>query len=103
MKYIKIKPEISYEEFIELVGDVSEFNSTTGKRYKVSKYDTIHLKFNRLDGKKPEMEWNINLSKLYEAYQSLTDFSTANFKPFVPITHSPGRGLLLKIGLLKTV
>jgi len=101
MKYIKTKPDISYEGFIELVRDVKEFNSTTGKRYQVSQYDTTHLKFYRLDGKKPEMEWSINLSKLYQAYQSLTDFSTPNFKPFVPITHSPGRGLLLKMGLLK--
>ena len=81
---------------------MKEFKSSTGKRYQVSKYDGTHLKFNRLDGKKPEMEWSINLSKLYQAYQSLTDFSTANFKPFVPVTHSPGRGLLIKMGLLKT-
>ena len=101
MQYTKTKPNIGYEEFIKLIGDIQEFSSTTGKRYKVSQFDSTHLKFNRLDGKKPEMEWTINLAKLYQAYQSLNDFSTINFKPFVPITHSPGRGLLIRMGLLK--
>ena len=47
------------------------------------------------------MECILNLTKLYQAYQELTDFSTENFRAYIPIHHSPARGLLLHLGLLK--
>lgn len=101
MAYTKTNPSISMEDFLKKVSAVKSFTSTSGKRYQVIKYDGQSLKFLRLDGKKPDMEWSLNLSKLYEAYNELTDFSTENFRPYVPIHHSPARGLLLHLGLLK--
>lgn len=101
MSFTKTNSTISNEEFLKKVSDVKNFSSTSGKRYQVIKYDGQSLKFLRLDGKKPDMEWNLNLLKLYQAYKELTDFSTENFRPYVPIHHSPARGLLLHLGLLK--
>ena len=101
MAYMKKKSEISLEDFLTKVSTVKEFTSTGGKRYQVKKNDGQNLKFLRLDGKKPDMEWSLNLSKLYQAYTELTDFSTESFRAYVPIHHSPARGLLLHLGLLK--
>lgn len=101
MPYTKTNSAISIQEFLKKVSSVKSFSSTSGKRYQVIKYDDQSLKFLRLDGKKPDMEWSLNLPKLYQAYQELNDFSTENFRPFVPIHHSPARGLLLHLGLLK--
>lgn len=101
MPYTKAESAINYEDFLKKVSAVKSFSSTSGKRYQVIKYDSKLLKFLRLDGKKSDMEWSLNLTKLYQAYQELTDFSTENFRPYVPIHHSPARGLLLHLGLLK--
>ena len=35
MNYIKTKPDISFKDFIEKISEVKEFESTSGKRYKV--------------------------------------------------------------------
>lgn len=101
MAYTKTDSSISIEDFFKKISTVKSFTSTNGKRYQVIKYDGQSLKFLRLDGKKPDMEWSLNLPKLYEAYKELTDFSTEKFKPYVPIHHSPARGLLLHLGLIK--
>ncbi len=101
MSYTKTQPDISLDAFLKKITSVESFTSTGGKRYKVIGLDNKILKFCRLDGKKPEMPWSMNLEKLYEAYKQLDDFSTVNFKPFVPRTHSPARGLLLYLQLLK--
>jgi len=101
MAYTKTNVSITLEDFLKKVSAVKSFTSTSGKRYQVIKYDGQLLKFLRLDGRKPAMEWNLNIKKLYQAYSELTDFSTENFRPYVPIQHSPARGLLLHLGLLK--
>jgi hypothetical protein len=46
--------------------------------------------FLRLDAK-GNKEWQMNLKNVYLAYKELEDYSTINFKPYVPITHSPAR------------
>jgi len=56
--------------------------------------------FLRLDAK-GNKEWPMNLKNVYQAYKELEDFATINFKPYVPITHSPARGLLLHLGMLE--
>lgn len=101
MAYTKTDSAISIEDFLKKVSVIKNFSSTSGKRYQVTKYDGQSLKFLRLDGKKPDMAWSLNLPKLYQAYKELSDFSTENFRPYVPIHHSPARGLLLHLGLLK--
>lgn len=103
MQYSRSNLAITVNDFIVKINQVKEFSSTSGKRYKVTSCSKDYIKFLRLDGKKPDMEWSINLSKLFEAYQQLEDFSTANFKPFAPRTHSPARGLLMHIGLIKCI
>lgn len=101
MAYTKTDSAISLANFLKKVSTVKSFTSTSGRRYQVLKYDEQSLKFLRLDSKKPDMEWSLNLPKLYLAYKELTDFSTENFRPYVPIHHSPARGLLLHLELLK--
>ena len=55
--------------------------------------------FLRLDAKS-DQEWMMNLEEVYRAYGELDDFATVNCKPYIPITHSPARGLLIHLGLL---
>jgi len=100
MKYTKTNPNISFAEFVKKLSPVTDFSSSTGKRYKVVKHDATIIYFKRLDSDNPDDTWNFDLSDLFKAYKTLTDFDTVNFKPFVPIRHSPARGLLISTGLL---
>jgi hypothetical protein len=95
----KKQPIIPLSEFLEKACKVKLFSSSTGKRYKVVKIENDELSFVRLDANQQQI-WQMNLKDLYQAYEELEDFATKNFKPFVPITHSPGRGLLLHLQLL---
>lgn len=95
----KTIPAVSLIDFLSSAKAVTHFNSSTGRRYMVVGIEGDELHFQRLDSKQ-EMKWKMNLRKVYEAYEKLDDFKTINFKPFVPITHSPARGLLIHLGLL---
>lgn len=97
--YKKVKPIISLKEFKNRVVKISSFASSTGKRYKVKSIVDNEMYFLRLDAKS-DLEWSMNLEEVYRAYKELDDFATINFKPYVPITHSPARGLLIHLGLL---
>lgn len=101
MPYIKTDSSISLESFIQKCKSIKEFTSSSGKRYIISSVDNSVMRFFRLDGKRPDLEWSINLKILHEAYVQLDDFLTINFKPFLPRVHSPARGLLIHLGLLK--
>ncbi len=91
-------PEIPYAEFISRAGTVERFTSSKGKRYEVDGLMDDVLFFRRMDA--GGTDWDINLKKLYEAYLALEDFSTENFRPYVAQRQSPGRGLLLHLGLI---
>jgi len=81
-----------------MVLPVINFKSLTGKEYDVKLLDADEMKFVRVStGEK----WSMNLKGVHQAYLELTDFKTANFKTYVPRTHSPALGLLLHLGLLK--
>jgi len=96
--YKKINPTISFIEFIKLVGPVAFFNSLEGAEYVVQnlKEHTMHF-IRKSSGEK----WSMDLKEVYRAYIELTDFRTENFRPYVPLTHSPALGLLLYLDLLK--
>lgn len=96
--YRKQLPEITFAEFISRAGKVKKFTSSQGKRYEVDGLMNDVLFFRRMDA--GGTDWDLDLKKLYEAYQTLEDFSTENFRPFVAQRHSPGRGLLLHLGLI---
>jgi len=96
----KVKPIVPLSEFLENARKVKLFPSSSGRQYKVLRIENEEMFFLRLDAKSEE-EWSMNLKEVYRAYQELEDFATVNFKPFVPITHSPARGLLLHLGMLK--
>lgn len=62
------------------------------------------MNFLRLDSE--SSKWDMDLKKLYKAFIELDEskFSnTKNFKPYVPRTHSPGRGLLVNLGLIEQI
>ncbi len=99
-KYSKTKPTISLADFLEKARKVKSFTSSNGKRYVVQRIENDAMFFLRLDAKS-EKEWSMNLKEVYRAYKELEDFSTVNFKPFVPIIHSPARGLLLHLAMLE--
>lgn len=99
-KFIKTKPLISIYEFRTLAGKVKSFTSSSGKGYRVQKVENDVMYFLRLDANS-KVEWSMDLNDVYRAYKELEDFETKNFKPYVPLTHSPARGLLLHLGLLK--
>jgi hypothetical protein len=96
--YRKQLPEITYTEFISRAGKVKKFTSSQGKRYEVDGLMNDVLFFRRMDA--GGSDWDMDLKKLYEGYLALEDFSTENFRPFVAQRHSPGRGLLLHLGLI---
>jgi len=96
----KVSPIISLPEFLDMARKVKSFTSSNGRRYEVHRIENDELFFLRLDAKST-VEWSMNLKEVYRAYNELEDFSTVNFKPFVPITHSPARGILLHLGMLK--
>lgn len=95
--YTKTQPEITYGEFIELAKPVVSFSSKTGKSYRVIKLEDSRMYFVR---EATEEEWSMDLKGVHRAYIELKDFKTMNFKPYVPITHSPALGLLLHLKLL---
>jgi hypothetical protein len=96
----KVKPILPLSEFLDKARKVKAFTSSNGRRYEVQRIENDEMFFLRLDAKSKE-EWSMNLKVVYRAYKELEDFSTVNFKPFVPITHSPARGLLLHLGLIQ--
>ncbi|MCG9911059.1 MAG: hypothetical protein MH137_07130 [Flavobacteriales bacterium] len=96
----KVIPIITLSEFLEKARKVKSFTSSNGRRYEVQRIENDELFFLRLDAKSDE-EWSMNLKEVYRAYEELDDFATVNFKPFVPIAHSPARGLLLHLGMLE--
>ncbi|PRD48021.1 hypothetical protein [Sphingobacterium haloxyli] len=97
MKYTKTEPEITYAEFYSAASPVKHFKSLTGKEYDVISVKNDIMTFVR---KATGEIWSMSLKGVHQAYLTLIDFKTANFKAFVPRTHSPALGLLLHIGLL---
>ncbi len=99
--YHKTKLVVSLNEFLSNARTVKFFISSGGKRYKVSKVDNNdEMFFKRIDADQ-DLDWSFNLNDVFKAYINLNDFATKNFKPFVPIRHSPARGLLLHLGMLE--
>jgi len=96
MEYKKTNPEIKYIDFIRLVAPLAAFNSVEGNEYVVNSISGSIMTFTRMSTGK---QWTMDLKQVLKAYHELTDFKTANFKPYVPLTHSPALGLLLKVGL----
>jgi hypothetical protein len=98
--FSKVLPFVSKSDFLSRAGSVKFFTSSNGNRYEVDKVIDNVMIFRRLDAKSLE-DWEMDLHQLYKAYSELNDFKTENFRPYVPITHSPARGLLIHLGLLK--
>jgi hypothetical protein len=91
-------PVIEFPEFLKKVAEVKNFKSSQGRNYQADEIINDVLHFRRLDA--GNSKWDINLKKLYQAYTELEHFQTANFSKYVPRRHSPGRGLLLNLGLI---
>ena len=99
-KFYRVKPLVSLNDFLEKAKAVESFTSSNGRRYSVDSVIDDEMFFYRLDANENTI-WKMDLKNLYRAYQELEDFATINFKPYVPITHSPARGLLLHLGMLE--
>jgi|GEM_PF-1174413 len=95
----KVISVIPLSEFLDKASKVKSFISSNGRRFEVQRIENSEMFFLRLDAKSEE-EWSMNLKNVYRAYKVYEDFATINFKPFVPITHSPARGLLLHLGMV---
>lgn len=100
MKYKKRLPIISLEEFLTRAREVKAFRSSTGRRYQVVYCENSIMAFKRLDAKS-QKPWEMDLQMIYMAYSELSSFPTENFRAYVPIRHSPARGLLLHLKLLE--
>ncbi|MBL0310169.1 MAG: hypothetical protein IPP77_10965 [Bacteroidetes bacterium] len=96
----KTKLTVSFDNFFQRAKEIKEFTSSKGQRYKVLRIESSEMFFLRLDAK-GNKEWKMNLKNVYQAYKELEDFATINFKHYVPITHSPARGLLLHLAMLQ--
>ena len=98
--YHKTKPIVTLNDFLAKAKTIKQFTSSSGKRYLVTSIEGDIMHFIRLDANE-DFDWQMNLKNVYTAYLELEDFATINFKPFVPITHSPARGLLIHLGMLE--
>lgn len=99
-EFQKTTTTVTLSIFLTQAREVKSFTSSTGKRYQVKKIENDEIYFIRLDAKSNEI-WKMNLKEVYRAYLELDNFATKNFKPYVPITHSPARGLLIHLGLIE--
>lgn len=100
MKFTKVYPLLSKDDFLKKAKKVERFTSSRGKRYKVKYVEADVLHFTRLDANK-DIDWSLDLNDVYRAYNELDEFDTIQFKRYVPIKHSPARGLLLCLELIK--
>jgi hypothetical protein len=96
-KMIKTNPTINFEEFLSLVKGLKEFKSKTGNIYKIVSLNNNNLRFIR---ESTNVEWEMDMKKVHQAYLDLSDFKTTSFKPYVPRKQSPALGLLLSNKLL---
>jgi len=99
MRFEKKQPVISYTDFVEKARSVTGYTSSSGKRYEVMGFEGDVMLICRLDAN-TNVNWEIPLWKVYEAYTQLNDFSTKSFKPYLPHRQSPSRGLLLHLELI---
>jgi len=100
MHFTKVLPVISLSEFIRRASTVKDFSASQNVHYRVTRFYQDGLYFLRLSSNNPEQARQLDLRELYKALQQLTDFKTENFRPFVPRMHSPGRALLVHLGLI---
>ncbi len=98
MSFQKIRPVISYTEFLQAIKEIKDFASTRGKLYAADGIMDEMLYFQRLNAQITDDA--IDLKALYRAYVELDDYHTENFRPYVPRKHSPGRALLLRLQLI---
>ncbi|MCO5948447.1 hypothetical protein [Mucilaginibacter flavidus] len=99
MQFQKIKSPLSKANFIAKAKELKKFISSQGKNYSVTEIDGDIMKFIRVDSS-PNVIWDIDLVKLYNAYINLENYPTKSFIKYVPRRHSPGRGILIKLGLI---
>ena len=92
----KTNPIVPLSEFLERAKNVKSFKSSNGRRYEVLRIENDEMYFIRLDAKSNK-EWKMDLKDVYRAFKELEDFKTENLKPFVPLKHSPARGLMLHL------
>lgn len=95
---IKTNPTINFEEFISLVKGLKEFRSKTRNLYTIVSLNNHNLRFIR---ESTNVEWEMDLNKVHQAYLELSEFKTTSFKPYVPRRQSPALGLLIATALLK--
>lgn len=95
---IKTNPTINFEEFISLVKGLKEFRSKTRNLYTIVSLNNHNLRFIR---ESTNVEWEMDLNKVHQAYLELSEFKTTGFKSYVPRKQSPALGLILSVGLLQ--
>lgn len=99
---VQIKKK-TFKAFEKQIGEITDFVSLPkGKRYRISSFENGILHFSRLDSN-PQKNWSFKIKDVYRAYQKLSNFNTASFSAYVPIRHSPARGLLYKLKMIEPV
>lgn len=93
-----MKQELSFEEFIQqlqLVND-GEAESVQGKHYSQIRIDNGKIHGLRDDTGNP---FEIDIKKLYQAYDENERINTSILKPYVDRAQSPAYAILMKMGL----
>lgn len=101
--YKKSDITISIEDFLASAKNVIKYESSGNRRYVVEKVEGDSLFVSRADSKNPIELAKIDLTALYKGYSELTNFKTENFRQYLPGKHSPSRGLLIHLGLIKEI
>jgi len=102
MPYTKVRPVIPFAEFIQRASSAKAFTGSTGVHYDVARLDGDSLWIRRRNAADHERVQRLHLGQLYRALDQLENFSTEAMKNFVPGLQSPGRGLLLHLGLIQS-
>lgn len=97
---MKLLPLISFDDFKNAAFKVKKFKSIPRlKTYEIVSIDADIIYFIRKDANSTKL-WTLDLKSIYKAYIELEDFQTLSFRKYVPVRHSPARGLLMHLGLL---
>ncbi len=96
--YITKEGNLSKEEFIQRISQITTATSVTGIVYSQIKCDGTYINGLR---ETTGAGFAISLDKLYTAYNELTDFTTTSLKPYVDRVQSPSLAILLAIEAVK--
>lgn len=91
-----MKEELTKEQFVNLLKEIKGAASIKGKHY-----SNIQLKGGKIVGTRDDTQgsFEIDINKLYDAYNTCETINTSTLKPYVDRVQSPAYAILMEMGL----